>query len=209
MGARDKRVDAYIARSAEFARPVLVHIRDLVHEACPEVEEQIKWGCPHFSFKGLMCSMAAFRSHCAMGFTKSSLLPDPEGIFEKRGTTTAWGQLGRITRLVDLPADAILLEYVKRAAALNEAGIKRPRRAAREAGPLRIPFFFRAALRERPEAWKIFGSLSASQKRDYIEWLAEAKTEETKQKRLDTAVEWIAEGKTRNWKYLKKKKRPK
>jgi uncharacterized protein YdeI (YjbR/CyaY-like superfamily) len=209
MGARDKRVDTYIARAAEFARPVLVHIRDIVHEACPEVEEQIKWGCPHFSFKGLMCSMAAFRSHCAMGFTKSSLLPDPEGIFEKRGTTTAWGQLGRITRLVDLPADAILLEYVKRAAALNDAGIKRPRRAARAVGPLRIPIFFSAALKKQPPAWKIFGSFSVSQKRDYVEWLTEAKSEETKQKRLDMAVEWIAAGKTRNWKYLKKKKRPK
>jgi uncharacterized protein YdeI (YjbR/CyaY-like superfamily) len=209
MGARDKRVDAYIARAAEFARPVLVHIRDVVHEACPEVEEEIKWGCPYFSFKGPMCNMAAFKSHCAMGFVKARLLPDPRGIFEKGGMKTAWGQLGRITRLADLPADAILLEYVKRAAALNEAGIKRPRRAAREAGPLRIPTFFNAALKKRPEAWKTFSSFSASQKRDYIEWLTEARTEETTQRRLDKAVEWIAEGKTRNWKYLKKQKRPK
>ncbi len=206
MGSRDKRVDAYIATAAAFARPVLIHIRKVVHEACPELEEQIKWGFPHFNYKGMMCSMASFKEHCALGFWKSSLLPDPDGILEKRGARTAMGQLGRITCLEDLPGDEVIIKYVRKAAVLNEEGRKRTARpAARVRKPVRSPAFFKAALAKHPDALREFAGFSSSQKREYVEWLAEAKTDATRQRRLNTAISWIAEGKTRNWKYMKRK----
>ena len=204
MGRRDKRVDAYIAKAAPFARPILIHIRSLVHQGCPDVEEDIKWGCPHFMYKGMMCSMAAFKSHCAMGFSKHSILPDPDGILERRSATTAMGQLGRISSLEDLPSDRTLVGYVKNAAALNGAGKKPPSRAAaRVVKAIRLPAFFKEALKKRPVALKAFDAFSPSHKREYLEWLMEAKTEETRQRRLETAIEWISEGKGRNWKYDK------
>jgi uncharacterized protein YdeI (YjbR/CyaY-like superfamily) len=204
MGAHDRRLDAYIAKAAEFAQPILDHIRELVHKGCPEVQEQIKWGMPYFTYKGMMCHMAAFKSHCAMGFWKSSLLPDPEDLLERRKEKTAMGQLGRIQSLKDLPPDSVIIAYVKSAATLNESGTKRPRTSTpRPPQNVRPPTYFKAALKKRRGALEAFEGFSASQKRDYVQWLTEAKTAETRQRRLDTAVQWIAGGKTRNWKYKK------
>jgi hypothetical protein len=120
MGSRDKQVDAYIAQSADFAQPILRELRDIVHAGCPEVEETMKWGCPHFVYRGMFCSMAAFKRHCSFGFWKSSLILDHES--KKDG---AMGQFGRITSRRDLPARKVLLGYVKKARELNEKGVKK------------------------------------------------------------------------------------
>lgn len=191
-GKNDPRIDAFIAKSAPFARPILKKIRALVHAGCPDVVETIKWGSPHFEHDGMLCGMAAFQSHCAFGFWNRALeIPKKDG---------AAGQFGCIRSLSDLPADKVLIGYVREAARLNEAGRKvGPERKARK--PLPVPKDLSAALRNKPKAKSHFEAFSPSQKREYSEWILEAKTDATRQRRLETAVEWIGEGKPRMWKY--------
>jgi uncharacterized protein YdeI (YjbR/CyaY-like superfamily) len=196
MGATDKRVDAYIAKSADFAKPILTHIRRLVHRACPEATETIKWSSPFFVHKGVLCFMAAFKAHCAVGFWKRKLL------FPGGKPGDAMGHFGRVTSVADLPADRELIGLIKRAAALNEAGVRapsRPKAAARK--ELVVPDYFQAALRKKKKALAAFEKFSYSHKKEYVEWIVEAKREETRQKRIATALEWLAGGKSRNWKY--------
>jgi uncharacterized protein YdeI (YjbR/CyaY-like superfamily) len=203
MAKTDPRIDAYIERAAIFAKPILTNFRALVHKACPEVEETIKWGFPHFDHKGIMCGIAAFKEHCAIGFWKSSLMRDAEKL--KAGNEGAMGNLGRITSLKDLPPDKILLGYIKEAAMLNEEEIKLPpRKKPVEKKELIIPDELLKALAKNKKAKTIFENFSPGKKKEYAEWITEAKTEKTKIERITTAVEWIAEGKIRNWKYLKR-----
>ncbi len=203
MASKDPRVDAYIARSAEFARPILKHLRKVVHAGCPEVEETLKWASPHFMYKGMLCGMASFKNHCAFGFWKEALLRGKDKPVAKV-EEPAMGQFGRITAIVDLPAEKVLLRYVKAAAALNDQGVKLSRRA-RPGGrrELQIPDYFLNALRKNRKAVATFNGFSPSNKRDYVEWVTEAKGDETRKRRLDTAVVWMAEGKARNWKYIR------
>jgi uncharacterized protein YdeI (YjbR/CyaY-like superfamily) len=205
MGATDPRVDAYIEKAADFAQPILSHLRAVVHAGCPEVEETIKWGFPHFDYKGIFCSMAAFKSHCAFGFWKGSLLAAEEPDLAEP-EKPAMGQLGRITALSDLPDEETMLRYVRKAAALNDQGVKAPNRAKKPPASrdLEIPDDLLAALRTNPQAAAAFEGFSFSNKKEYVEWLTEAKSEATRKRRLETAVEWIAEGKIRNWKYVRK-----
>ncbi len=199
MPKKDPRVDAYIARAADFARPILKHIRKLVHAACPDVVETMKWSFPHFEHKGVLCSMAAFKQHCSFGFWKGEL------ILGKRGTEDeAMGQFGRLTAISDLPNDIILTGYIKKAAQLNEAGIKKPApvRSA-EKKDLVVPDCLAAALKKNKRADETFSNFSYSHRKEYVEWIVEAKREETREKRLKTAIEWLAQGKSRNWKYAK------
>lgn len=203
MGKKDPRVDAYIDKAADFAKPILTHLRDVVHAGCPDVEETIKWGFPHFDYKGVLCSMAAFKSHCAFGFWKGSLLAEKHpGL--AAAEDPAMGQLGRITGLSDLPDDETLLLYVREAAALNDQGVKTPRSKPRTDKTVEVPDDLQEALQANPQAQATFEAFSPSHKREYVEWLTEAKSEETRKRRLDTAVEWIAEGKERHWKYARK-----
>jgi len=196
MPTIDPRVDEYIAKSAEFAQPILIHLREVIHAACPEVKETIKWSMPNFDYHGIMCNMAAFKQHCAFGFWKAELLLADE---DDKGKE-AMGQFGRITSVKDLPSKKVLTAYVKKAMKLNEAGVKvaKPKAAPRE---LVVPDYFIAALEANPAAYEVFNNFSTSAKREYCEWLTEAKTEATRDKRMAQAVEWIAEGKKRNWKY--------
>lgn len=197
MGTRDKRVDAYIAKSADFAKPILEYIRAVVHEACPEVEETIKWGFPNYQYKGMLCSMAAFKEHCTFGFWKGSLVVDAAD----RRSDDAMGQLGRITKLSDLPPRKKLVAYVKKARELNDAGVKVVRKTKPKPA-LAPPADLLAALRKNKKAQAAFEGFPPSHKREYVEWIIDAKTDETRQRRLAQAVEWIAEGKPRNWKYM-------
>jgi hypothetical protein len=202
MAHTDPRVDAYITKSAPFAQPILQHIRKAVHAGCPEVEETIKWSFPHFVYKGMLCSMASFKAHCAFGFWKGSLLKDELG--ESKGSD-AMGQFGRITALDDLPPSKQLVALVRKAAALNEEGVKVVRRAKTvKAAPV-IPAEFSKMLRPSKKALATFMALSASHQREYLEWFGEAKTVETRQRRMTTALEWLSEGKARNWKYERKR----
>lgn len=204
MGKKDLRVDAYIAKSVDFAQPILNYLRKLVHKACPDVEETIKWGFPHFDYKGILCSMASFKNHASFGFWKGTLMSDPLKVMSKVGET-AMGQFGRITKVSELPDDEILIDYIREAARLNEEGVKLPfTQKSKEKKDLNVPSFFMNALKKNKKALKTFEGFSYSNKKDYVEWVTEAKTEETRNKRLTTAVEWMAEGKVRNWKYIKK-----
>lgn len=200
MGTRDPRIDAYIDRAAEFARPVLRHVREVVHEASPDIEETIKWGFPHFCHQGILCSMAAFKEHCAIGFWKGKLiLPQAAA-----GIDSAMGQFGRIRSLADLPPRKVLVGYVRKALELNKAGTKAPRpAAAKSRGEAPVPEPLGLALRKNPAAKAAFERFSPSQRREYSDWIAGAKQEATRKRRLETAVEWIAEGKPRHWKYMK------
>jgi uncharacterized protein YdeI (YjbR/CyaY-like superfamily) len=199
MPTLDPRVDAYIANSAEFAQPILEHIRAVVHAACPTVEETMKWSFPHFQYEGMLCSMASFKAHCAFGFWKAKL------IIEKGDDKTeeAMGQFGRIATIKDLPTKKVLTAYIKLAMKLNDEGVKSPSRVRSDTPrpPPVAPAYFAKALAVEPAAKANFAAFSPSQKREYIAWLEEAKTEATREKRMATAVDWIAEGKKRNWKY--------
>ncbi len=205
MKNTDARVDAYIAKAAEFARPILIHLRELVHRACPDVVETIKWGMPHFDYCGaVMCHMAAFKKHCVFGFWRAGLMEDTHGLFA--GTeTAAMGQMGRITSRQDLPADRVLMAYIKQAARLNKEGA-RPAASTRTRAPkpeAEVPDDLAAALRKNAAARRVFEAFPPSHRREYIEWITEAKTEATRTRRLQSALEMMAEGRDRNWKYRK------
>ncbi|HLF35977.1 MAG TPA: DUF1801 domain-containing protein [Cyclobacteriaceae bacterium] len=205
MGKKDPRIDAYIAKSQEFARPVLIHIRDLVHKACPEVNETVKWGMPYFDFKGPLCSMASFKAHCAFGFWKGKLLKGMPKHIQKVGDT-AMGQFGRITSQKDLPADTVMLDLIRQAKKLNDDGIKitPAGKTDGKAKKQEIPDYFINAVRKNKKALITFEGFSYTNKKDYVEWVTDAKTEETRNSRIKTSVEWMSEGKPRNWKYMKK-----
>ena len=158
----------------------------------------MKWSFPNFMYKGMFCSMAAFKEHCAFGFWKSSLIVDKKGQSVER----AMGQFGRITKLVDLPPKKVLVEYIKLAKKLNDDGVKAPTRIKKPPRELVVPDDLAKALKRNKAAQATFDNFSPSNKREYVDWITEAKTEATRNKRLETAIEWMAEGKTRNWKYM-------
>ena len=204
MGKRDKKVDHYIAASASFAQPILNHLRDLVHQACPEVEETIKWGFPNFVYGGILCNMAAFQHHCSFGFWKAALMTDSRRLFSKE-PKTGMGNLGQVRALSDLPPDKIILSYLDEAIRLNEAGTPVPERSkSRPPKPLDIPPYFVNALKKNKKAFETFETFSVSNKREYVDWVTEAKTDETRSKRIATSIEWLSQGKIRNWKYASK-----
>jgi uncharacterized protein YdeI (YjbR/CyaY-like superfamily) len=205
---KDNRVDLYIANVPEFAKPILKHLRNLVHKACPDVKETIKWGMPAFDYYGILCSMASFKQHTVFGFWKGSLLTDPKNYLQKRSAKggEAMGNFGRITTLKDLPSDTILIDFIKQAKILNIEGVKMPVKQ-KKTKELIIAKELAIALEEYKKAKSYFEKLSLSQKRDYCDWINEAKSETTKTKRINTTIEWLSEGKTRNWKYENKSKK--
>lgn len=200
----DPRVDAFIAKSADFARPILTHLRALVHEACPAATETIKWGMPHFEHAGsILCMMAAFKGHCAFGFWHQGMekIAGPH----RASPAQAMGSLGRITSRAGLPSDTVLKRLVRTAAELIESGAPgRPRPAKRATKELPVPADLAAALKKNAATAKTFAAFPPGKRKDYIEWLTEAKRDATRQARLVTAISWIAEGKGRNWKYEKR-----
>lgn len=198
MGTKDKRIDAYIAKSERFAQPILRHLRKMVHTACPGVEETMKWSFPHFDYKGMLCSMAAFKQHASFGFWKEKIL-----LGTNPGSKGGMGSFGKISRLEDLPADNVLMDLIRKAAQLNDEGITAKRSKPDPKKPLKVPPYFMTALKRNKKALQTFQEFSYSHKKEYVEWVVEAKTGETRQKRLTTTVSWLAEGKSRNWKYIK------
>ncbi len=197
MPNKDPRIDAYIAKAAEFARPILKHLRKVIHAGCPQVEETIKWGMPHFDYKGPLCGMAAFKQHCSFGFWKSELIV---GASEKGAE--AMGQFGRITSLADLPSEKVLAGHLRKAVELNEAGIRKPSTPrSKVKKDLVVPDYFKAALKKNKKAMQTFEGFSYSHRKEYVEWITEAKRDETRAQRVKQAIEWLAQGKSRNWKY--------
>ncbi|MFZ5636869.1 MAG: YdeI/OmpD-associated family protein [Pseudomonadota bacterium] len=195
MTSHDPRIDAYIAGSAEFARPILEHLRALVHDACPDVEETLKWRMPAFVYGGaILCTMAAFKRHAAFGFWRHAEViggdPPAEGI----------GSFGKLTSVRDLPPKRRLLALVKKATALHAAGAG-PMRAAKAKPLPEMPADFAAALRAVPKALATFEAFAPSHRREYLEWIVEAKRPDTRARRIARTLTWLAEGKSRNWKY--------
>jgi uncharacterized protein YdeI (YjbR/CyaY-like superfamily) len=199
VGKKDARVDDYIAKAPAFAKPILTEIRERVHSACPDVEETIKWRQPSFEYKGLMCGMAAFKEHCVFGYWKAPLVlgAAAEG-------ANAMGYPAKITTVADLPSKTAFRAHVKKAMALNEAGIgvERPKKARKPEAV--VPDDLAAAVKKNKKAQAAFDEFSPSHRREYIEWITETKTDTTRAKRIQQAVEWVAEGKPRNWKYMQR-----
>jgi len=199
MGKKNPAVDAYIGKAAPFAKPILQRVRQAVHAGCPDVEETIKWGSPTFEYKGILCGMAAFKDHAVFGFWKrASLLKD----IIKHDPTSKRSTAGYacLYSVEDLPSEKKLTALVKQATALQDKGVKETR-VVKPKPPLPTPAYFTAALRKNPKAAATFKAFSPSHRREYLEWITEAKTEATRTRRVETAIEWIAAGKGRNWKY--------
>lgn len=203
MATTNKAVDAYIAKSADFAKPILTHLRALVHKACPDVVETIKWGMPSFEYKGILCGFASFKAHCSFGFWKASLMKDNALLLSNAKSEAAMGHLGKLTSLKDLPADKKITAWIKDAMRLNDEGVKVEKKKPVTQKELEIPGYFTKAVQQNKKAWKVFEAFSPSNKKEYVLWVAEAKTEDTRNKRLEQAIEWMAAGKPRNWKYMK------
>ena len=200
MATRDPRVDAYIARSADFAKPILTSIRETVHSACPGVVETTKWSMPFFEYHGPLANMSAFKAHVGFGFWKGALVLGRGSGDDER----AMGQFGRITSVKDLPSKKEFVALIRKAMQLNEDGVKVPKRKPAKRADLPIPAELAAALAKNRKARANFDAFPPSHRREYNEWIGEAKREETRAARAAQAVEWIAEGKGRNWKYQKK-----
>ena len=200
MGDRTAAVDAYIAKAPEYARPILEKIREAFHAGCPEIEEKLKWGVPSFEYKGMLGGMAAFKAHVTFGFWKSRLMEDLDRLFARGPKASAMGV--KIESLADLPAKKILVTYVKEARRLNDEGLKEPKRSApRKPVRVVVPADLERALARNPKARAAFEGFPPSHRREYVEWITEAKREETRRKRLETTLEWLVAGKRRNWKY--------
>jgi uncharacterized protein YdeI (YjbR/CyaY-like superfamily) len=192
---RDPGIDAYIAKAAPFAKPIISEVRDVVHEACPEIVETLKWGHPSFDHHGIVCGVAAFKAHCVVSFWKAALLGDA-GLLRRE-----------VKAVADLPGRRDFVRLVKQAAKLNEDGVKLPeerRKSPSDTRTLDVPDVLTNALRKNKKAQATFEAFSYTNKKDYVEWITEAKSDETRQTRLEQAIEWMAEGKPRNWKYMKK-----
>ena len=190
MPTVDPRIDNYIANAEVFARPVLHHLRLLVHQACPAMQETMKWSFPHFDYKGIVCSMAAFKHHCSFGFWKGSLMKNKL-------------HLDKITSLQDLPGDDKIIAAIVEAVQLNEQNIRLPKKPATPSPALKTPPELEKALSKNKTAKTTFENFSQSHRKEYIEWIMEAKTEATRVKRIQTTLEWLTEGKSRHWKYVK------
>jgi len=202
----DPRIDLYIAKSRPFAQPILIHLRELVHKACPGVIETIKWSRPFFEYKGVILgNMSAFKEHCSFGFWGeeiSAVLRDARIL-----QPNAMGSLGRITRIEDLPANKQMLSILRKAVAFIDSGqytspIAARHRVVKASTPAaEAPPEFTRALKANRKASAAFAAFSPSCKKEYVEWIADAKRAETRDKRIAIAIEWISEGKQRNWKY--------
>jgi uncharacterized protein YdeI (YjbR/CyaY-like superfamily) len=204
--ATNPKVDAYIAKAAPFAKPILTHLRGLIHKACPGVAEEIKWSRPFFSYHGeIIGNVSAFKAHCSSGFWDAEIgkVLKADGVLQDGGM----GSLGRITRLEDMPSDKQLIGYLRQAAAFIDAGqgatwVAVRRQVVKAPKPLvEVPEELTAALKKNKAAATAFAAFSASCKREYSEWIASAKRAETRERRVAQAIEWISEGKQRNWKY--------
>ncbi|HNR18868.1 MAG TPA: YdeI/OmpD-associated family protein [Bacteroidia bacterium] len=208
MATKDKRIDDYIAKAQPFAQPILKKMREFIHKACPEVTETIKWGMPSFEYKGPMFGMASFKQHCVGGFWKSKLLNDPKNLLGERKAQggDAMGNLGRMTSIKDLPSDKAIIDFVKQHMKLNEEGIKVEKKPVVKKETI-VPKELIAALNKNKKAKATFEKFSPSGKREYTEWITDAKTEATRDKRLAEAIQWMEEGKPRMWKYMKEYKK--
>ena len=200
---KDKRIDEYILKAQPFAQPILSHLRNLVHDACTDVVETIKWGMPFMEYKGPLCNMAAFKAHCSFGFWKAALMCNSGELAKNQNS--AMGHFGRITSLKDLRADKEIIALIKEAVQLNEKGKKvASKEKNTKTVEIATPDYFIKALKRNKKAFEIFEAFAPSHRKEYNSWLLDAKTETTRNKRMAQAIDWIENGKGRNWKYENK-----
>jgi uncharacterized protein YdeI (YjbR/CyaY-like superfamily) len=198
VGARSPAIDAYIAGRAAFARPILSHARDIVHATQPDIEEAVKWSHPAFLWKDkLVAGMAAFKGHATFGFWHGAAVTGQMEVED-----TAMGSFGRLTSLADLPPDTELAAMVRKACALIDAGVAPKHMTERKPrAELPVPPALQAALAANPKAQAAWTAFAPSHRREYCEWVGEAKREATVATRVAQTVEWLTEGRKRNWKY--------
>ena len=201
MAKKDPRIDAYIAQAAPFARPILARLRKAVHAGCPDVLETMKWSNPAFEHEGILAGMAAFKAHCSFGLWKERIVRARGGAAEAK----VLDAIGKIASEDDLPSEAAIAKVVRLAAGLNEQGVKAssPRRKAPPKPPVAVPADLRAALGKSKKAQETFEGFSPSHRREYVEWITEAKRAATRERRIAQAIAWMVEGKIRNWKYAR------
>ncbi len=202
MPGIDPRIDSYISKSADFAMPILEHIRNLVHKTCPNVQETMKWSFPHFDYAaGILCSMASFKQHCSFGFWLGSIMSDPHKILTPVGERSGMGHFGQIRSVEDLPSDKIMVQYIKEAMKLAEKGVKLPKKEKSATTEIATSPELISALKKNKKAMMTFEKFSPSHKKEYVEWITEAKTEATREKRIAITLQQLEEGKSKNWKY--------
>jgi len=202
MSSYDPRIDAYIENAAPFAQPVLNHLRDMVHRHCPDVQETIKWGFPHFEYLDrVQFNLASFKEHCTFGFWLAPLMTDPNGLLQL-ADKASMGSLGRLASLRDLPPDKVLKDFIRQSMRLTEEGV-RPKKEAKKAVELEVPDYLLAVLKQHKRAYETFKNFPPSHRNEYISWIAEAKRPETRDKRIAEAMEMLSAGKSRHWKYQK------
>jgi uncharacterized protein YdeI (YjbR/CyaY-like superfamily) len=194
----DPRIDAYIAKAAPFARPILTEIRAAFHQGCPELVETVKWGHPSFDHGGILGGMAAFKAHASFGFWNSAKMNDPAGILGEQPSSSP--MTGKFKDVSELPPRKVLVAYVREAVKLRDAGVKPKRNTSPKKRPA-APDWFTAAIGADASAKAFWDGLTPGYRAEYVEWVTEAKREATRDKRVTQAVAWLAEGKTRNWKY--------
>ena len=192
----DSRIDDYIKKAQPFAQSILHHLRKVIHETIPDVEETIKWGMPSFEYKGPFCSFASFKKHLSFGFWKAPLMKDADLL--KSNQKEGMGHCGRIESMKDLPPDSVIKKYLKEAKKLNDDDVKVPAAKKKIYDDPEIHPDFEKALKKNKPAWNFFRSASPSFKKEYNTWVNEAKRDETRNSRIESAVEWISEGKGRN-----------
>jgi uncharacterized protein YdeI (YjbR/CyaY-like superfamily) len=203
---KNQKVDDYILKSASFSQPILYKMRAIIEEAEPHIEETIKWGFPCFTYQNkIICSFSAYKNHCVFRFWQGSSLEDSDGILAKVGETEM-GELSKIKNLEDLPNSEVLIKYIRTAIELSQKGsAKKPmtkeKKLTIDLKSIDLPEIFNSF----PKQAEKFDTFSPSHRKEYISWINEAKTDETKLKRIKTMMEWLLEGKSRNWKYEKNK----
>ncbi|MES2006117.1 MAG: YdeI/OmpD-associated family protein [Bacteroidota bacterium] len=203
MAQLNKKVTEYISNSAEFAQGIMEHLRQIIHETCPDAEEDIKWGTPHYSYKGdHLCMMGGFKNHCSFSLYKAEFIKDKEIMLSVKAGKK-FGYMDKLKSIADLPSKKILVSLLKEAMTINEKGIKKEKPVSDKPKLVETPDYLIQRLSTDPKAKEIFNTKSNSFRKEYIVWISDAKTDETRQKRLAEAMEWIAEGKSRFWKSKK------
>ena len=204
MAQDNKKVDEYIAKSQDFAKPILEHLRQIIHDTCPNVEEDIKWGTPHYGYKGdHLLMLGAFKNHCSFSFYKAEFMTDKE-IAESVKAGKKFGYMDKVKTLSDLPTKKVLVSYIKEAMTINEKGIKKEMPKSDKPKVVATPDFLIVALNANKKAKAVWDEKSDAFRKDYLVWIIDAKTEATREKRIEQSLEWIADGKGRFWQYNKK-----
>ncbi|MCD0472277.1 YdeI family protein [Flavobacterium sp. JAS] len=200
----NSKVDEYIAKSEDFAKPILEYLRQIIHETCPDAAEDIKWGTPHYAYKGdHLCMIAGFKNHCSFSLYKAEFIKNKE-IAESVKAGKKFGYMDKLKSVSELPSKNILISLIKEAMTINEQGIKKEKTVSDKPKVIETPEYLVEALNANKKAKEVWESKSDSYRKDYLVWIIDAKTDTTRQKRIEQSLEWIAEGKGRFWQYEKK-----